>query len=89
MMAGVTEQIVGRRRHATRREIIGRSDDPVRECPCPTHHQSRVPGFAGADHGIETFVDHIHQPVGEVEVKLDLGIGTHEGHDCGHHQHAD
>jgi hypothetical protein len=52
-------------------------------------HQSRIADFAGSDHRVEAFFDHIHQPVGEAEIQFDLRPGPHEGGERRHHQHPD
>lgn len=45
--------------------------------------------FAGADHHIEALLDHVHQPVREVELQRHLRVRPGEDGQWRRHQHAD
>jgi hypothetical protein len=44
---------------------------------------------SAAHHGVEALLDHIYDPIAEIEIQRYLGIGPHKSDQSGHHQHAD
>ena len=71
------------------REISrGRHQAPAIGAQGP-RHQARVAGVGEAHHGVKTLLDHIDDPIAEIEIQHDLGIGPHERRERRYHQHAD
>ena len=51
-------------------------------------HQTRVVNISKAHHGVEALLDHVYNPIAEIEIQHYLGIGPHKGDQSRHHQHA-
>src|ERR1700730_9682537 len=51
-------------------------------------HQTRVANLGEAHYRVEALLDHIYDPIAEIEIQCYLGIGTHECDESGNHQHA-
>jgi hypothetical protein len=50
--------------------------------------KTRVANLGEAHYGVEALLDHIDDPIAEIEIQYDLGIGPHERDESRHHQHA-
>ncbi|VBR79771.1 Uncharacterised protein [Burkholderia pseudomallei] len=87
--ARVVREIGGRARRAATREIVGRADDDLRERAEPPRGQPRIARLAAAHDRVEAFVDHIDEPVGEIEVELDVRVRRHEIGEHGQHGRAE
>ncbi|MNF97488.1 hypothetical protein D3C84_803180 [compost metagenome] len=77
------------RRHLRRTvlgEVLGRTDHNQLERAQRAGHQPGVVRFSGPNDGIKTFLDDVHQPVGEIQVQFDTGVAAHEGDQRRHHQ---
>ncbi len=88
LQAGMAGQVLRHQRHAAAPEIVGARPPAAAGTRPGSGSSAGIADLAGADHRIEALLDHVDQPVGEVEVQLDLGIGPHEGAEGRHHQHA-
>jgi transcription elongation GreA/GreB family factor len=58
-------------------------------CAQSPGHQPRVANLCEAHYGVEALLNHIDDPIAEIEIQCYLGIGAHEGDKSRHHQHAD
>ncbi len=65
-------------RHPTPLEIQRRANDMERVIAQAPSHQTRVVEHPGANDRVKALLDHIHQPIGELQVELDFGVARHE-----------
>ena len=70
-------------------QVGGRGHQQLPEAAQGARRQPRIGRLAGAHHGIETLLDHIHHAVGEVRVELDFGVLPHEAGQYRQHQRTD
>ena len=52
------------------------------------HGVAEVADIGEAHHGVEALLDHIDDPIAEIEIQYYLGIGPHERDESRHHQVA-
>lgn len=76
VQSGVLRQIGGHLGRPAPRQVVRRSDQHRTEKTQPASLEARVGWLSRTNHGVETFLDHIDQAVGEVEVQFDLGVSA-------------
>src|SRR5208282_6369170 len=89
VQAGMSLEVVRDQRNTLGRQIgRGRHEAPA-ICAQSPGHQARVANLGEAHYGVEALVDHIYDPIAEIEIQYYLGIGPHKGDESRHQQHAD
>ena len=74
----------------TLRSQIGRGRDEASAIYAQSPgHQTQVADLGEAYDGVKALLDHIDDPIVEIEIQYYLGIGSHEGDESRHHQDAD
>jgi hypothetical protein len=89
VQAGMSLKVGRDFRNALGGQVGRRSHETSATCAQSTGHQTRVAKIGEAHDGVEALLDHIDDPIAEIEIQHDLGIGAHECDDSRHHQHVD
>src|SRR6478672_5398237 len=89
VQAGMSLEVVRDQRNTLGRQVGRGGDEASAICAQSPGHQTRVAGISEAHHRVEALLDHIDEPVAEIEIQYYLGIGPHERHESRHHQHSD
>src|ERR1700722_17989404 len=89
VQAGVSLEVVGRQRNTLGRQIGRRCHKASAICAQSPGHQPRVAKLREAHDGVEALLNHIDNPLAEIEIQSYLVIDPHEGCESWHHQHAD
>ena len=89
VQTGMSLEVVRDQRNTLGRQIgRGRHEASAIGAQSPGH-QTRVANLGEAHHGVEALLDHIDDPIAEIEIQCYLGIGPHKRDESRHHQHAD
>src|ERR1700730_14721053 len=89
VQAGVSLEVVRDQRNTVGRQIGRRRHEAFAIRAQSPGHQTRVANLSKAHYGVEALLDHIYDPIAEIEIQYDLGIGPHECDERRHHQDAE
>jgi hypothetical protein len=89
VQAGMSLEVVRDQRNTLGRQIGRGRHEASAICAQSPGHQTRVANLGEAHHGVEALLDHIDDPIAEIEIQYYLGIGPHERDESRHHQRAD
>ena len=88
VQAGMRLEVVRDQRNTLGRQICRGRHEASAVCSQNPGHQARIANMGKAHHGVKAFLDHIDDPIAEIEIQYYLGIGPHECDESRHHQHA-
>src|SRR5690348_326128 len=76
VQAGMSLEVVRAQRNALGRQVgRGRHEASAIGTQSPAH-QARVANLGEAHYGVEALLDHIYDPIAEIEIQYYLGIGS-------------
>src|ERR1700733_404299 len=81
--------VAGNQRNTLGRQIGRRCHKASAICAQSPGHQPRVAKLREAHDSVEALLNHIDNPIAEIELQSYLVIDPHEGYESWHHQHAD
>src|SRR6516225_4479347 len=79
VQAGMGLEVVRDQRNTLGRQVGRRRHEASAICAQSPGHQARVTNLGEAHYGVEALLDHVDDPIAEVEIQFDLGIGPHKG----------